>query len=101
MNNANNNTHKARAVDPKIFRDAATGVGQTLAASTTTGAVRAQRAINCAPASQQACADPSYPSPTMDDCGNYLPAGPAEPQLTILGGRPVMQSPVQLKRAGR
>lgn len=93
MNNAGSKTHKARAVDPKTFRDAATGVGQAFDASVATGAVRAQRAINCAPASQRAVADPSYPAPTLDTEGNYLPAGPL--------GVSVIASPVQLKRAGR
>ncbi len=107
MNNAGDKTHKARAVDPRIFRDAATGVGQELAQSVLTGQRRALRAINCAPESQRACADPSYPAPTESPCGDYLPSGPADagllggPSIAIQRGRPVMQSPVQLKRAGR
>ena len=90
MNNAGDRTHKPRAVDPKTFRDAATGVGQSFDASVSTGAMRAQRAINCAPESQRKVADPSYPAPTMDCEGNYLP-----PDVL-----PIM-SPVQIKRAGR
>jgi hypothetical protein len=107
MNNAGDRTHKPRAVDPKIFRDAATGVGQELAQSVLTGQRRAQRAIDCAPAAQRAVADPSYPAPRMDECGDYLPAGPVssgdpgEATITIVQGRPVMRSPVQMKRAGR
>jgi len=92
MNNAGNSTHKARAVDPKTFRNAATGIGQRLADSISTGARRAQQAINDAPASQRACADPSYPAPTMSPDGSWLP---------VEGDGMATISPVQLKRAGR
>jgi hypothetical protein len=63
MNNAGNSTHKARAIDPKQFRNLATGVGQCASESELTGARRAQRAADCAPAAQRAVLDPSYPSP--------------------------------------
>jgi hypothetical protein len=65
MNNAGNSTHKARAVDLKTFRNAATGIGQSFGESVATGARRAQRAADCAPASQRAVIDPSYPTPGM------------------------------------
>lgn len=43
-------THKPRAVDPADFKAQATGIGQTLAASRTTGQARAQRVASGAPA---------------------------------------------------
>lgn len=50
MNNAGNNTHKARAVDPKTFRYAATGIGQCLDESIATGKRRASNPKTPAPA---------------------------------------------------
>ena len=46
------------------FRAQATGIGQTLSASRATGAMRAQRVIDCAPRDQQRVADRSYPKPS-------------------------------------
>ena len=109
MNNAGNSTHKARAVDPRIFRDAATGIGQSLGSSALTGDARAQRVINAAPAAQRRVADPSYPAPTMDESGDYMPTG-NEGHVRVINRRPVLTvppataliaSPVQIKRAGR
>ena len=109
MNNAGDRTHKPRAVDPRVFRAAATGVGQSLGASALTGDRRAQQVINAAPAAQRACADPSYPAPTMSPTGDYMPTGNGG-EVVIRNGRPVLNvpadtapiaSPVQLKRAGR
>ena len=109
MNNAGDRTHKPRAVDPRIFRDAATGVGQSLGSSALTGDARAQRVINAAPAAQRKVADPSYPAPTMDESGDYMPTG-NEGHVRVVNGRPVLvvppstaliASPVQIKRAGR
>lgn len=45
------------------YRNQATGIGQTRAASERTGATRAQVAIDCAPPAQLAVADRSYPQP--------------------------------------
>ena len=109
MNNAGDSTHKPRAVDSRVFRAAATGVGQSLGSSALTGDARAQRVINAAPESQRACADPSYPAPTMSPTGDYLPTGNGG-EVVIRDRRPVLNvpprgealaSPVQLKRAGR
>ena len=50
MKFGDSNTHKPRAVDPAQFRAQATGIGQTLAASRTTGRARAQRVASGAPA---------------------------------------------------
>lgn len=50
MKFGDSNTHKPRAVDPAQFRAQATGIGQTLAASRTTGQARAQRVASGAPA---------------------------------------------------
>ncbi len=52
MNNAGNSTHKARAVDPKTFRHAATGIGQTFDESVATGARRATYPKTPAPAQE-------------------------------------------------
>lgn len=49
MKFGDSNTHKPRAVDPAQFRAQATGIGQTLAASRTTGQARAQRVASGAP----------------------------------------------------
>jgi hypothetical protein len=109
MNNAGDNTHKPRAVDPRVFRAAATGVGQSLGASALTGDRRAQQAINAAPAAQRAVADPSYPAPNQTTEGDWMPTGNGG-EVAIRNGRPVLvtppdgctlASPVQLKRAGR
>lgn len=109
MNNAGNKTHKARAVDPRIFRDTATGIGQSLGASALTGDRRAQEAINAAPASQRRVADPSYPSPSRSPEGDWMPTGNGG-DVSVRNGRPVLvtppdgcvtMSPVPLKRAGR
>jgi hypothetical protein len=43
------------------YRNQATGIGQTRAASERTGATRAQVAIDCAPPAQVAVKDRSYP----------------------------------------
>jgi len=59
----NTSTHKARAIDPRSFRNLATGIGQCSRESEATGARRAQRAADCAPASQRAVMDASYPMP--------------------------------------
>ncbi len=93
MNNAGNSTHKARAIEMDRFRNQATGIGQTRSASECTGAIRAQHAINDAPNAQRKVADPSYPAPTRDENGEYIPQ--------VLGGTGALMSPVQLKRAGR
>jgi hypothetical protein len=45
------------------YRNQATGIGQTRAASERTGAVRSQVAIDCAPPAQLAVVDRSYPRP--------------------------------------
>ena len=50
MKFGDSNTHKPRAVDPAQFRAQATGIGQTLVASRTTGQARAQRVASGAPA---------------------------------------------------
>jgi hypothetical protein len=103
MNNAGNSTHKARAVNPKVFRAAATGIGQQFSASARTGMARAQQAINCAPEAQRRVADPSYPAPNEAPTGDYLPVESPE-SLRIHRGTVSMNptmSPVQLKRAGR
>ena len=84
-------------------------MGQALGASALTGDARAQRVINAAPAEQRACADPSYPAPTMSPEGEYMPTGNGghvdvrngRPVLVVPSDVPAMASPVQLKRAGR
>jgi hypothetical protein len=48
------------------FRDQATGIGQTRAASERTGHRRSQAVIDCAPAEQRKFAV-GYPTPTPDD----------------------------------
>lgn len=50
------------------FRNQATGMGNSLAASCATGAMRSQRVIDGAPPAQLAVADRSYPAahPEMD-----------------------------------
>lgn len=98
MNNAGNSTHKTRAVDPKTFRDAATGIGQCFSASVETGAARAQQAINCAPASQRAVADRSYPKPNGRCDPNYQPV---ESGASLAQHRGLAASPVPLRKAGR
>lgn len=50
MNNAGKFTHKARAVDPATFRNAATGIGQSFKESVLTGARRATNPETPAPA---------------------------------------------------
>lgn len=49
-------THTARefATDPKLFRNLATGIGQTAEASAVTGAVRKERVAAAMPAKQRA-----------------------------------------------
>lgn len=109
MNNAGDRTHKPRAVDPRIFRAAATGVGQSLGSSALTGDRRARCAINAAPAAQRAVADPSYPAPDMSPTGDYMPTGNGG-EVVVRNGRPVLNvppdaamiaSPVQIKRGAR
>jgi hypothetical protein len=73
MNNAGDRTHKARAIDPAKFRNLATGVGQCADESEATGARRAQRAADCAPALQRAVIDPSYPTPGQQSA-DWTPA---------------------------
>ena len=46
------------------FRNQATGIGQTRAASEATGADRSQRVIDCAPPAQLPVADRGYPPPS-------------------------------------
>jgi hypothetical protein len=50
MRNPSGETHKPRAVAPATFRDQATGIGQTLQGSRTTGAARKERVKASAPA---------------------------------------------------
>jgi hypothetical protein len=52
------------------YRNQATGIGSTRAASERTGRNRAEAVINAAPAAQRACADDSYPAPTMPAPGS-------------------------------
>lgn len=61
-------THPARAVDPKLFRAQATGIGQTRAASAMTGGYRAQRVIDATrPECRAAIPEAEgYPEPTPE-----------------------------------
>lgn len=47
-------TSRARAMDPKLFRNLATGIGQAAEASAVTGAVRKEKVEMAMPARQRA-----------------------------------------------
>lgn len=47
-------TSRARAMDPKLFRNLATGIGQAAEASAVTGAVRKEKVEAAMPARQRA-----------------------------------------------
>lgn len=71
MNPSGDTTHRARAMDPAAFRAQATGIGMTAAASSATGAARAQRVVDqtdpaCMSVVPEAEGFPAR-SPTMDE----------------------------------
>lgn len=53
-----------RAVDPKAFRDQATGCANTLGASRAEGAARAARVVACMPAQVKRAVAPAQGYPT-------------------------------------
>jgi len=53
MNNSGDRTHRPRAIDPANFRAQATGIGQSLGASRTTGAMRAAEVVEHMPPAQR------------------------------------------------
>jgi hypothetical protein len=66
---ASSTTYPATSRDPETerrFRNQATGIGQTRAASESSGAARSQRVADAIPADMRACADDSYPAPIPD-----------------------------------
>lgn len=66
------------------FRDQATGIGQTRAASERTGHARSQRVIDCAPAEQRKHAV-GYPEPTPEEFA-YPALGAVARQTTLRRG---------------
>jgi phospholipase/lecithinase/hemolysin len=79
-------THKPRAIAPADFRAQATGIGQSLSASRSTGAARAQRVADTIP---DRAAVPE---------AEGFPAALGAPSRTISGSvvSPVVASPVPL-----
>lgn len=74
MKNDSGSTHREHAVDPKTFRAAATGIGQTLRSSIITGGMRAQRVVDTMPAHQYAVVpdNEGYPTPTPQYDSNIM-----------------------------
>lgn len=58
MKPTDNSTHRPRAIDPKTFRDQATGIGQARCESAMTGAMRNAR-VSTGMTAQQAAAVPA------------------------------------------
>jgi hypothetical protein len=65
----------------QIFRNQATGVGQTRKASEVTGASRSQRVIDASPKKQRRHAV-GYPAPTPDEFA-FTPPGQVARQTTL------------------
>lgn len=80
MMNSGNSTHRPRAIDPKAFRNQATGIGQSCGASAVTGAVRSYEVGEHMPARQRRAAptaegfDKSAPQEGMAE-GHFLESG--------------------------
>ncbi len=83
-------THKPRAIDPKQFRNLATGIGQTAYESEKTGARRAQRAADCTPPAQNAAIPVTEGRPTPGKpAADWTPAPAQQPvfPVTTVAGR--------------
>lgn len=77
MNDSGSYTHRPRAVDPMKFRQMATGIGQTQAASCATGAMRAACVAAKMPAKAAAAAPEAEgfmkPPPPVDFVDSEYP----------------------------